>query len=433
MPRVFHRRSGASGSQKVFIATPTTGMTAAYASSVFNSAQALERAGIPTELCLMEGNPDIGDARNELVGEFLKTDCTDLVFIDADLYWEAKDLVHLVQYDRDVVAGVYPTKDSSESRFPARLIAGDQWTEADGLLEVEAVPGGFLRIKRHVIEGLAKESDWFQPNGVNSQDKVPLIFMSTFEDGEKWGEDFTFCRKWRKAGGKIYINPEWRFQHYGLHVWQDSFGAHLRRRQNISLSHCMKQISDGRDTLNTYLELHRTWDNGAWAAGPDMLMVIAGLARKGGPIIEFGTGLSTIVARAANPTAEIVAYDHSGHWALKVDKAIREAGYPEVHIKVTDLVGFPPFYEINEERRFMLAICDGPPHREDEDRSLTYPNLTSVLAPGGRIVVDDLHFPDARENFESWAKSAGADYRVADGEKLFGIATIPEDRLEAAE
>lgn len=407
-------------------------MTAAYASSIFNSAQALERAGIITELCLMEGNPDIADARNELVGEFLKTDCTDLVFIDADLYWEAKHLVALLGYDRDVVAGVYPTKDN-ESRFPVLLPAGELWSDEDGLLEVECVPGGFLRIRRHVIETLAATSNWFQPNGAQSLGKVPLIFESSFEDGRKWGEDFTFSRKWRKAGGKIFINTEWRFQHYGMHVWQDCFGAHLRRRRNVSVSYCLDKITEGTDTLDTYLELHRAWDNGAWAAGPDMLMVIAKMARKGGPIIEFGTGLSTLVARAANPNAEIVAYDHIGHWAEKVDKAIIDCGYPEVNIKVTTLEGSPPFYRMQETRRFAMAICDGPPHRENEDRSLTYPMLSNVLLPGGRVVIDDLHFTDAKANFEAWAEEAGADFQVIDGEKLFGVAVIPEEALEAAE
>lgn len=429
MPRLFHKRGAPASGQKVFIATPAFvgGIAGDYVSSMFHSAKALEAAGIQSEFCLLEGHGVIEDARNELAGQFLETDCTDLVFIDSDEGWVASDLVKLLQYDRDVVAGAYPAKDTIE-RYVAYLPPGENWADEDGLVEAECVATGFLRIKRHVIKTLADQAHWFQPNGGTVYCKAPLIFEFTFEDGRRWGEDFTFCRKWRRLGGKIYVAPEMRLQHYGQHVWRGTYGGFLRRENGTSLQHCLNAIARGDDTPETYFELHETWSNGAWPCAPDMLMAVATLARKtNGPIIEFGSGLSTLVARAANPVVPIVAYEHNASWAEKVDSLVTQCGLAEIEIKLGCLVGSPPFYQVSEsDNHFALAICDGPPHKKHADRSKTYPVLSRVLRPGGAFTVDDLQFDGAKENFENWAKSVGAEYQIIDGAKMFGIGRMNE-------
>jgi acetone carboxylase gamma subunit len=42
---------------------------------------------------LLSGNCHVDDARNSVVREFLASDCTELVFIDADVSWEPETLV----------------------------------------------------------------------------------------------------------------------------------------------------------------------------------------------------------------------------------------------------------------------------------------------------------------------------------------------------
>jgi len=106
-----------------------------------SSREALHDAGIGTAYLLLRGNCHVDDARNRIVQEFLTTDCTDLVFIDADVEWHSSDLVKLCQYDLDVVGGVYPhrRKDKQEE-LPMRMMKGK--FPVDGLMEVEAYQQG---------------------------------------------------------------------------------------------------------------------------------------------------------------------------------------------------------------------------------------------------------------------------------------------------
>jgi hypothetical protein len=91
---------------------------ASYTFSIQKSRQALTDAGIQSSYLLNHGNCHVDDARNVVVQEFLLSDCTDLVFIDADVSWETKDLVTLIRYPRDVVGGIYPfRRDDEKSRL----------------------------------------------------------------------------------------------------------------------------------------------------------------------------------------------------------------------------------------------------------------------------------------------------------------------------
>ena len=155
MSRVFHRPGAPISQQKVLLATPTYDkLGAAYTEALFHSSDALAKAGIASELCILAGDCHVDDARNFLVRNFLESDCTDLVFLDADVAWPPEALVELLRYDRDVVAGLYPLKSRTEN-FPVRLLPDKVWAEVDGLLEVESVPTGFLRIRRSVLERMA--------------------------------------------------------------------------------------------------------------------------------------------------------------------------------------------------------------------------------------------------------------------------------------
>ena len=49
-------------------------------------------------------------ARNKLVTEFLKTDCTHLFFIDADISFEPDDLIRVLAFNKPLVAAPYPIK-----------------------------------------------------------------------------------------------------------------------------------------------------------------------------------------------------------------------------------------------------------------------------------------------------------------------------------
>jgi hypothetical protein len=47
--------------------------------------------------------------------------------------------------------------------------------------------------------------------------------------GEQAGaEDFTFCRRWRDMGGKVFVDRQCRLGHLGQHLFQGDVAESLR-------------------------------------------------------------------------------------------------------------------------------------------------------------------------------------------------------------
>jgi hypothetical protein len=157
--------------------------------------------------------------------------------------------VRLLTVDRDIVAGIYPRTQAAgdASRpFPVEFPQGRLVSDAFGFLEAERVPGGFLRIKRGVLERLAFRAAQYRAEG--QKDGEPLyarIFERTLEFGDlrdcdpgrsavvehrELPGDFVFCKKARAEGYRIFVDPEMRFSHAGAAIWSGCLGDHLRRK-----------------------------------------------------------------------------------------------------------------------------------------------------------------------------------------------------------
>jgi len=206
------------------------GVSAGCTISLYESAAMLQQSGIEHQILIFSENCSVNDARNQMVAEFLRTDCTDLIFIDTDVRFSPECVVNLLSYDRDVVAGVYPKK-RDNADFPVQLPPTDLWTEEDGCLQVLGVPTGFLRIKRKGFEHLYE----FVPKvkTLDPELRMPLIFERATIDYHRLTGDFEFCRKWRALGGKIYVDPEMHLGHSGKEEWSGSLGKHLRQKNGI--------------------------------------------------------------------------------------------------------------------------------------------------------------------------------------------------------
>lgn len=153
---------------------------------------------------------------------------TDLVMIDDDVLWEPGALVRLLDHPCDVVAGVYP-KRMDPLQFPCKPVAGAQ-SDANGLLEMELVPTGFLRITRGALEKMMAA----YPERMYGDDHIAtgtawaffMVELVKPKDGatnELWGEDYTFCRLWRDTGGKIFADTLLCFQHIGRKAYEGCY------------------------------------------------------------------------------------------------------------------------------------------------------------------------------------------------------------------
>jgi hypothetical protein len=50
-------------------------------------------------------------ARNGMAYDFMQSDATHLMFIDADITFDPKDIVRMIDADKDIICGLYPKKE----------------------------------------------------------------------------------------------------------------------------------------------------------------------------------------------------------------------------------------------------------------------------------------------------------------------------------
>lgn len=178
------------------------------------------------------GNAMIGDCRGLIVAQFLASDATDLVFIDSDVVWEPGALVSLIDRDVDFVAGMYPQR-----KDPLNFCV--QWDQSkaelraeNGLLEVHGVPAGFMRLSRSMLEQMVVAYPDTQFHCPEAPDDTVYDLFGPYRVGKiKFGEDYSFCRRWRDIGGKVWIDPEIRMGHVGYKTFIGSIGDWLRERE----------------------------------------------------------------------------------------------------------------------------------------------------------------------------------------------------------
>jgi predicted O-methyltransferase YrrM len=388
--------------QKVLLATPCYQTpAAAYTFSISRARQALTTAGIQSAYILLQGNPHVDDSRNSLVRDFLESDCTDLVFLDADVDFEPEALVQLCRRQLPVVGGVYPYRREGSDNMPVRLLDGAKKI-VDGLLEVEGLPTGFMKIQRVVLEQMAQRA----PKYFDKIYETALVFdrPTPGADKTRWGGDVDFCNRVRAAGWKIYADAELRLGHTATVVIRDSLAASIRRLSGTALAHIIPRVREGTETEADYNEAFRYCGNN-YAVDAGVLAILTSVARKcRGPILETGSGLSSVFMAASTPE-NVYSLEHLDHYAAQTLAWAEEAGVSNVGICCAPLKDF--WYDVekfNLPNKFALGFCDGPPRLYG-----TRMRFFDVFAERcSVIVVDDIKTDhNYAKAVQAWAESHG--------------------------
>lgn len=180
--------------------------------------------GITIKLGHVSGCSIITMARNMLVDQFLKSDCTELLFIDADVIPQPEDILRLIAQsgDKDITAGMYPRR-SKDRKFFLDFYTDDQGDlEFDGaMMRANRVGTGFMLIRRPVIEAIAEKSDKYL--GQDGVGEVANVFEFSMLDGKFVGEDYTFCDKARALDFKVWVDVEINLPHIGTDEFTNDF------------------------------------------------------------------------------------------------------------------------------------------------------------------------------------------------------------------
>ncbi|MGB8278286.1 MAG: hypothetical protein WCF20_10215 [Methylovirgula sp.] len=227
----------------VFIATPCFGglVSQHYMQSVISLIQYAGQAGFDAMLALLGHDSLITRSRNTLVTQFLNTPAaTHLLFIDADIRFDPRQVHEMLAFDQEVVAGIYPLKVINWDNAALKRLAGGETFQTAPLLYVGTLctdgelerhgrfatgiycGGGFLMIKRQAIEQMIAAYPEARYKNVHAfsnakGDEYYALFECLIDPETKTyiSEDFGFCQKWRNIGGKIWLDTESRLTHIG--------------------------------------------------------------------------------------------------------------------------------------------------------------------------------------------------------------------------
>ena len=183
----------------------------------------------------------ISRARNNIAAKFLaNSEFTHMMFIDADIGFQASDIIGLLNADKDVIAGIYPKKVINWNRIESAVKAGVATEELQfhtgdlvvslvdherervvKLIEPVEVYGagtGFMLIKRTVLETLKDKVDTYLDNDGKSLYEYFFLVKDPVLK-QQLTEDYAFCRLCRMNGFKIYVAPWIKLSHTGSYIF----------------------------------------------------------------------------------------------------------------------------------------------------------------------------------------------------------------------
>ena len=146
-------------------------------------------------------------ARNTCAKALLDGPYTHLFFIDSDIGFEEADFYRFIDSGHDVVGGVYPVKMDGGGTAIPRPEGNERF------VEVDRAGTGFMCIRRNVFETMIKE----MPTTVHQNEEG--IGYGFFDTWGRYGEDFAFCARWKKLGGKIFADSKAKFTHQGMKLY----------------------------------------------------------------------------------------------------------------------------------------------------------------------------------------------------------------------
>lgn len=202
--------------------------------AVRGEAPLLEAAGWQHGMVSEIDCPYISAARATMLRKALDAKATAIVFIDSDVSWEPGAILKMLEADGDVVAGTYRFKMDKE-KYMGEVLGLYPQVREDGGIKMESIPAGFLKVTRHAVNFLMKK----YPELVYGEPCYPHLdlFNHGAHEGCWWGEDYAFSRRWRDAGGDIWLIPTLNITHHSAEkAYPGNYALYLRRRPGGDLS-----------------------------------------------------------------------------------------------------------------------------------------------------------------------------------------------------
>jgi hypothetical protein len=256
--------------RKLFLATPMYGGVCAgvYTKSIIDLTSVCVAYGIQLKHYFLFNESLITRARNYCVDEFLRSDSTHLLFIDADIGFNAQDVLAMLaiaddESPYDVLAGPYPKKCISWEKIKVAVDKGFADENPNNLekyvgdyvfntvggggialgepAQVLEAGTGFMLIRRKTFDMYKEAYPQFsyKPDHVRTENfdgsrEIHAYFDCVIDPKTKryLSEDYNFCQNVRNMGGQVWLCPWMALQHVGTYI----FGGSLVDLAQIQVS-----------------------------------------------------------------------------------------------------------------------------------------------------------------------------------------------------
>ncbi|WP_424814115.1 hypothetical protein [Roseococcus sp. YIM B11640] len=207
----------------LMVALPCYGgmLSAATLRGLLDTQRACLALGLPLVVATLTNESLVTRGRNRLLGQFLRSDASHLLFVDSDIGFGADGVLRLLGHGLPFIGGLYRSKNGARADWVAQFPASGQVRHdpRTGAVEAEAVGTGFLLLHRSVPERLAEA----HPAALYQGEEGPLhaLFEAGIDpsaapgQGRYLSEDYLFCARWRALGGKVWCDPAVVLEHHG--------------------------------------------------------------------------------------------------------------------------------------------------------------------------------------------------------------------------
>jgi SAM-dependent methyltransferase len=219
--------------RKIMLGLPTYDfkISAKLAISLASFCVQAQQHGVDIQICNISGCSVVSRVRNLIAADFLQSDCTDLMFIDSDINFDAEDIFRLMAWNIDpkkgIVAGI-PVARKKGKVYISTLDTDDDehiFMDKMGLVRAKRVATAFMMIRRDVFTQLKDaHPEWVYYDEKKVGDEMIAFFDFALKDGNYIGEDFLFCDRARELGFEVWIDPTIKLGHMGVEEFAGSFG-----------------------------------------------------------------------------------------------------------------------------------------------------------------------------------------------------------------
>ena len=245
---------------KIFVGTPMYGAQCAgtYTKASTDLAMMCAANGIGIQFYYLFNESLIQRARNYIADEFMRSDCTHLLFIDADIGFNPRDVLGLLAVNLNdpskynIVTGLYPKKTVAWEKIAKAAQAGhgkDNPFELESFaadfvfnpikkqesfnmgepLEIGEGGTGFMLIPRETFTKFAEtypelsyKPDHARTEQFDGTRNIHAFFDCIIDPNTRryLSEDYYFCKKSREAGMKVWTCPWMKLQHIGSYIFK---------------------------------------------------------------------------------------------------------------------------------------------------------------------------------------------------------------------